>query len=273
MKVNFKPTISHISFRSSLKEETSNVFYNKYKKEYTTPFHRDLQECLNLYLKENKDISAANIKGFAGHGGLSVVFDLGEKGVLKCSKENPLEYRKHNPEFDIPFTSPVIKVNDFYIVQQPKAETLSVTQKDCIDVLTRMSKEGFEPSLDFDKTRTRQVGHYNGKAYLLDTRCALPMPNRFSIEVYNFCARNKRVFHARKIDPSDFGHIEEVPRANLNIKEAKTMIQKIIKDNIKSGFPPLNDGVFGLLKLIIICIKYKFTGVDWVKPNKFKILI
>lgn len=257
MKVNFRPTISHLSFRSSQKEETSNMFFNQYKKEYTTPFHRNLQECVNLYLQENKDLNAADIKGFAGHGGLSIVFDLEEKGVLKCSQENPLEYRKHNSEFDIPFTSPVAKVNDFYIVRQPKAETSSVTQKDCIDVITRMSKEGFEPSFDFDKTKTRQVGHYNGKAYLLDTRCALPKPDRFSLEVYNFCERNQRVFHARKIDLSDFGHIEEVPKANLSIKEAKIMIQRIIKDNIKSGLAPLNDGISGLLKLIIKCIKYK----------------
>ncbi len=255
MKVNFKLTFSNLSFRSS--QETSDMFFNQYKKEYTAPFHRELQECLQTYLQQNKDINTDDIKGFAGHGGLSTVFDLGEKGVLKCSQENPLEYRMHNPEFDIPFTSPVIKVKNFYIVQQPKAETSSVTQKDCIDVITRMSNEGFEPSFDFDKTKTRQVGHYNGKAYLLDTRCALPKPDRFSLEVYNFCERNKRVFYPRKIDLSDLCHIEELPRTNLNIKEAKTMILKIIKDNIRSGFAPLNDGVFGLLKLIIKCIKYK----------------
>lgn len=260
MNVNIKPTLSNLSFRSSSPKETSDMFFYQYKQKYTAPFHRGLQECVNIYLQENKDINTADIKGFAGHGGLSAVFDLGEKGVLKCSKENPLEYRKHCPEFDIPFTSPVIKINDFYIVRQPKADTSSVTQQDCIYVITRMYKEGFEPSLDFDETRTRQVGHYNGKAYLLDTRSALPMPNRFSLEVYNFCKRNQRAFYPRKIDPSDCGHIEEVPRANLNIKEAKIMVQKIIKDNVRLGLPPLNDGWLGLVKLIMKCIKYKYTG-------------
>lgn len=260
MNVNFKPNFSNLSFRSSQRKEISDVFFNQYKIEYTAPFHKDLQECVKLYLSDNKDINIADIKGFVGHGGLSAVFDLGEKGVLKCSKENPLEYRKHCPEFDIPFNSPIIKINDFYIVRQPKADTSSITQQDCIDVITRMYKEGFEPSFDFDITRTRQVGHYNGKVYLLDTRCALPRPNRFSLEVYNFCKRNQRVFHARKIDHSAYGHIEEKPRANLGIKDAKTMIQKIIKDNVKFGLPPLNDGIWGLFKLVLKCIKYKYIG-------------
>lgn len=260
MKTYFKPTISPIAFKGSNNKKKQNTFFNQYKKEYTTPWHINLQKCVEIYLQKNKDISKADIKGFAGHGGLTTVFDLGHKGVLKCSKENPLEFRKHNPEFDIPFTSPVIKIRDFYIVRQPKAETSSVTQKDCIDVISRMSKEGFEPSLDFDKYRTNQVGFYNGKAYLLDTRCAMPKPDKFSLEVYEFCERNKRVFYANKIDVEDFSHIDETPRANLSVKEARKMIGKIIKDNIKAGLTPLDDGLHGLLKLVVKCIKYKSLG-------------
>lgn len=260
MIVNSKPAFSYLSFRSAQDKGSSNTFYNKYQKEYDAPFHKKIKECLEIYFQQNKDVNKTDIKGFAGHGGLSVVFDLGEKGVLKCSQENPLEFRKHNPEFDIPFTSPVVKINDFYIVQQTKADTSLVSPKDCIDVIKRMSKEGFEPSLDFDEYRTNQVGIYNGRAYLLDTRCALPKPDKFSLEVYDFCQRNRRVFYANKIDFMDFSHIDETPRANLSVKEAKTMIKRIMKDNVKAGLWPVNDGLYGFLKFIIKCIKYKHVG-------------
>lgn len=252
MKVNFMPTLPYIPFRG----ENSNAFYEQYEKKYDSSFHKDLREALDEYFKQNQDINRFDIKGFAGHGGLTTVFDLGEKGVLKCSKENPLEFRKHNLDFDIPFKSPVTKVNNFYIVIQPKADISYVTKNDCVDVLKRMSKEGFEPSRDFKPHRTDQVGIYNGKAYLLDTRCALPKPNKFSLEIYNFCQRNKRVFQHNLRNESVFGHVVEIPRANLSVKEAKLMIKRIIKDNKKYGYPPLHDGFFGLIKLIIKCFKY-----------------
>lgn len=260
MELNVQPIIFNTSCRSSNNKELSSLFYHQYQQDYDSPFHRKLRRCLELYFQQNNDIKKSDIQGFAGHGGLSTIFDLGEKGVLKCSQENPLEFRNHNAEFDIPFTSPVVKINDFYIVQEPKAETTSVTQMDCIDVIKRMSNEGFEPSLDFDKTKTRQVGFYNGRPYLLDTRCALPKPDKFSLEIYNFCDRNRRVFYPRETDLKDFGHIVERPRANLSIKEAGKMVKKIIKDNVKLGYSPLNDGFYGLLKLIIKCIMYKRAG-------------
>ncbi|MCM1339083.1 MAG: hypothetical protein NC191_05380 [Muribaculaceae bacterium] len=260
MKISFQPSFCHTSFRGSKINETFDDFYSRYQKGYTAPFHKDLRACLDVYLEENKDIKKSDIKGFAGHGGLSTVFDLGEKGVLKCSQENFLEYRRHNPEFDIPFSSPVVKINNFYFVRQPKADISSVTQEDCVDVIKRMSKEGFEPSFDFDKSKTRQVGIYNGRAYLLDTRCALPKPDKFSLDVYDFCARNKRVFYScKKSDIEDFVHVSEIPRANLTVREAKRMILTIMKDNVKAGFPPLNDGLSGLLRLTIRCIKQLFV--------------
>lgn len=259
MKINFVSINSYIAFRSTTNKEKSGSFYEQYWSGYNSAFKRDLRDSLKIYFQQNKDICEADIKGLAGHGGLTTVFDLGNE-VLKCSMENPFEFRAHNPEFDIPFTSPVSKINNFYITRQAKADTSKVTPYDCIDVQKRMSKEGFEPSVDFGIYDIRQVGIYNERAYLLDTRCALRKPNRFSLEVYNFCTRNQRVFYPNKVDTVTLEHVEEVPRTNLKVKEAIAMVRKIIKDNKKHNFPIAREGIWGLFKLIVKCAKYKCVG-------------
>lgn len=201
-----------------------------------------LREFPNLqdYIDSGR-VSESEIKGVAGRGGLSVVLDLGDE-VLKCSYENPLEFRKHNPSFDIPFLSPVEKFGENYFVREPKADTKSVTKEDCKDVIRRLFEAGFEPSNDFDQYGLRQVGIYKGKSYLLDTRCAVPQPNRFSRFVYDFCQVNIRVLVSRKVDPMDFSfeHIDETPRPNLSLRKGLDKIFNMMKLNMKHGKKPFS---------------------------------
>lgn len=186
-------------------------------------------------------IKETDIKGVAGQGGLSVVLDLGDD-VLKCSYENPLEFRTHNPSFDIPFLSPVEKFGRTYFVREPKADIKSVTRDDCADVIKRLFMAGCEPSRDFNEHRLQQVGIYNGKPYLLDTRCAVPQPNRFSRFVYDFCSINRRVFFVRNVDSTDFTfeHIEETPRPNLSLRKGLAKMWTVMKDNMKAGRKPFS---------------------------------
>lgn len=187
-------------------------------------------------------LKKSDIKGIAGRGGLSVILDLGENEVLKCSLENPLEFREHIPSFDIPFLSPVKKFGQTYFVREPKAETKGITPKDCEDVIRRIYEAGYEPSADLYPYATRQIGIYNGKPYLLDTRCAVPQPNRFSKFVYDFCHVNCRVLIAHKVDPYDFSfqHIDETPRPNLSLKKGLAKIFNMMKLNMKYGKKPFS---------------------------------
>lgn len=184
-------------------------------------------------------IKETDIKGVAGQGGLSVVLDLGDD-VLKCSYENPLEFRAHNPSFDILFLSPVEKFGKTYFVREPKADVKSVTREDCRDVIRRLFTAGFEPSRDFDEHRLQQVGIYSGKPYLLDTRCAVPQPNRFSRFVYDFCSINKRVYFANTVDEFCFEHIDETPRPNLSFRKGLAKMWTVIRDNMKAGKKPFS---------------------------------
>lgn len=184
-------------------------------------------------------INEADIKGIAGQGGLSVVLDLGDE-VLKCSYENPLEFRKHNPAFDIPFLSPVEKFGRTYFVKEAKADIKNVTENDCIDVINRIYNAGLETSRDFSQYRTEQVGIYNGKPYLIDTRCAVPQPDRFSRFVYDFCSINKRVYFSNNMDEFCFEHIDETPRPNLSFKKGLAKMWEIIKTNIKYRKKPFS---------------------------------
>lgn len=172
--------------------------------------------------------------------------------------ENPLEFRKHNPFVDIPFLSPVEKVGKTYFVREVKADTKNISIQDCIDVITRIHKAGLETSADLDRYKTRQIGKYQGKAYLLDTRCALPRLDRFSRFVYDFKRFNNRVtklirFSAEYIEKREafdekrielFGprilHVDETPRPNLSFKRGLKIIQGVMCRNIKAGFPPMN---------------------------------
>lgn len=222
MKVNF---YSHAPIQFCAKQKPSYL--------YQFPALQD-------YIDAGR-VSESEIKGVAGRGGLSVVLDLGDE-VLKCSYENPLEFRVHNPAFDIPFLSPVEKFGKAYFVKEPKADTKSVTTEDCQDVIKRLYKAGCEPSADFDDYRLKQVGIYKGKPYLLDTRCAMPQPNRFSKFVYDFCRVNTRVFFLHKIDPCDFSiqHIDETPRPNLSLRKGVAKIFNMMKLNMKHGKKPFS---------------------------------
>lgn len=94
---------------------------------------------------------------------------------------------------------------------------------------------GCEPSRDFNEHRLQQVGIYNGKPYLLDTRCAVPQPNRFSRFVYDFCSINKRVYFANTVDEFCFEHIDETPRPNLSFRKGLAKMWTVMKDNMKAG--------------------------------------
>ncbi len=197
----------------------------------------DLKDYINAGRMKESDI-----KGVAGKGGLSVIFDLGDDEVLKCSLENPLEFRKHNSSFDITFLSSVEKFGKTYFVKEAKADTKNVTQKDCKAVIAQLYKEGFEPSIDLDQYKLRQIGIYKGKSYLLDTRAALPQPDKFSRYVYNFCNINKRVFFPNKVSDLDFSikHVDETPRANLTFRQGIAKMWEVAKTNLKYGKKPFS---------------------------------
>ena len=264
MKILFNTGINHYqpAFGSRSRiilpkiEADSFSVLDKYEKKYARGYLCDLIPDLKEFLRKFNYVKESDIKGILGECGLSVVFDAGEKGALKCSLENLLEYRKHCPDFDIPFLSPVIKVNKTYIVQQPKAETDNLGVEDCRDVIARIKKAGFELSRDMDEYKTRQIGRYNGKNYLLDSRCAVPCPNRFSRFVYDFCQNHRRVFMLRDMSNSaldsyeremfrlakTYGpqvlHVGEAPRKNLSLSEGISMIIELMKENMKyTKFP------------------------------------
>ena len=266
MKINFytAPNVTTFAGRkppkiniSQTSQQDTFSFLDKYTNEVHSCCVKNLLANLRKYIASGKDIKESDIKGIAGHGVETVVFNLGEKEVLKCSYENPLEYRVHNPEFDIPFLSPVTKINDTYIVREVKADTKNVTPDDCLDVIRRMDEQGFEPSSDLDKYRVEQVGIYNGKAYLLDTRCALPKPDEYTCFIHNFCNDNRRVYYSHFDINKEDCHVEEIPKANLTLTQGNSMAWKIIKDNIKNGFLTLPEGLNLMMKVIKLGILLK----------------
>lgn len=252
--INFCGKNSIIS--PKVQNDTFSVL-EKYSEQFSNSCYKNIISDVKEYLKSFDYVKEKDIKGILAKGGLSVIFDMGEKAVLKCSLENPLEYRKHCPDFDIPFLSPVIKINQTYIVKQAKADTKNLSIADCNDVISRIKKAGFELSQDMDSSKIRQIGKYNGKNYLLDTRCAVPPPNAFSRFIYNFCKKHKYVYELRDMSPEAINkyerelselsqkygpqvyHVNETPRKNLSLKEGFAMILSLIKENIKYGQFPL----------------------------------
>lgn len=220
---------------------------DKYEENYKHSFLKNIFSDLKVYLSKSKNLSEFDIKGILDQGGLSIVFDLGGKGCLKCSLENPLEFREHNGNFDIPFLSSVEKINDTYIVQEVKADTSNVTQDDCIRVINEIKKAGYEISQDFDEYKTRQVGKYDGKPYLLDTRCAVPKPNKWSEFIYKFYRDYNRIHKLKRMSPEAIAeeerkmselakkygpkvyHIVELPRRNISFQEGLNVIIKVLK--------------------------------------------
>ena len=205
----------------------------------------DFAEGAKLYFEANKttDNSVINLHKINKYC-LTMFFELSANEILKVSLLNPLEFRKHIPEFDIPFLSPVEKYGKTYIVKQPKADTKGITIKHIKDVGYRISGNGYELSLDGNCSE--QYGLYNGKAYLIDTRCAMPMPNKFTVIIDNICKNINECYifvnreEEEQIDEEGYKkqgyfcyHIDETPRKNLTLKEAIVQLFQTVKINLK----------------------------------------
>lgn len=223
---------------------------------------RDLKE---YFLLKKGRLKESDVVGIAGQGLFSKVFKLTENRVLKCSLENPLEYRKHCAEFDIPFLSEVEKIGDYYFVIEPKASTKSVTKEDCKDVIKRIYQSGYEPSVDLGEYTLRQVGIYDGKPYLLDTRAAVPQPNRFSKFIYDFCSSYQRVFRVKVVDinkiEAGFGHVDESPRENLQFWTGVKKAFEVIDENVKHGFAEKPEGIGLKYYILIESVIQKIKGI------------
>lgn len=210
---------------------------------YYKDIAKDLAEGTKLYFEKHKELDNS-VKEFHSTGGLTVFFDIPDSKILKISLENPLEYREHNPDFDIPFLTPIEKHGKTYVVIQPKADTKNITQKDCVNVINRIRRNHCELSSDGDKFE--QYGLYNGKAYLIDTRCAMPLPNLLTVIVDKICRNLNKCYtfltkeQYEKVREEDFKrlgyfsyHVDETPRQSLSFKEGIKKIYRIIKNNIK----------------------------------------
>lgn len=263
----------------SVQNSNPTTFLEKYSKERTNSYTQKLLKDLK-YLIASKELSLKNedIKGVLGYGGLSTIFDLGNNEVLKCSLENPLEYRKHNPNFDIPFLSEVKKFGETYFVKEAKADTQNITIEDCNNVIKRIHQEGFEPSNDLDKYRTWQIGKYKDIPYLLDTRAAIPKPDSFSRFIYDCCNSYRRVYHAKSMDAEAILkeeketaelvkkeglkvlHMDETPRANLSFKEGIKKVRAIAQENIKFNQWNKIQGSLIILDTVIRGFAYKIMG-------------
>jgi len=211
--------------------------------EYYKDIVNDLTEGAKLYFKKHREIDNS-VKNFHSTNGLTVFFDIPDSKILKISLENPLEYREHNPDFDIPFLTPVEKYGKTFIVVQPKADTKNITLKDWFDVVKRIYKNCCELSRDGNKFE--QYGLYNGKAYLIDTRCAMPLPNIYTLIVDSICNRLNKCYIFRtkeqaqkereelfKIKGYFSYHIDETPRQSLSFTEGIKKIYRILKNNLK----------------------------------------
>lgn len=219
-------------------ENIDGIRLNYYKE-----IMRDLSEGVKLYFEANQEIDDS-VKNFHECGGLTLFFDMPNDEILKVSLENPLEYRKHCPEFDIPFLSPVEKYGKTYIVKQPKADTKGITHEHFKDVTKRIYSHGCELSRDGNKYE--QYGIYNGKAYLIDTRCAMPMPNLYTIIIDNICKKINKCYvwvsekqweaekaHAYMEKGYLSYHVDETPRKSLKFKDGLIKLFQTVKNNIK----------------------------------------
>jgi hypothetical protein len=257
---------SNFVFKSTYVKPRLNAdsfsFLDKYVKEGTAS-KKLIQDLKNYILSQKGKIKEADIKSVLGYGGLTTVFELNNDRVLKCSLENPLEHRSHCAEFDIPFLSPVEKSGEHFFVIEPKAEQEGITIEDCKDVIKRIYKAGYEPSSDLDEYKIRQVGRYNGKMYLLDTRAALPQPDRFSKFIYRFCNSINRVLIAEKVDPTNFEvkHIDETPRKNLGYVEGIKKAFDVIDTNVKHGCGNKFESFIIKYGLLVESVIQKFIGL------------
>lgn len=241
--IHNKTNYQQINFQGKGLDLIHDWQYNTSFAAYYKDIANDLAEGVKLYLKKHKHIDDS-IKSFHNTGGLTVFLDIPDSKILKVSLENPLEFRKHNPKFDIPFLSPVEKYGKTYIVIQPKADTENITKKDCMGVIKRIYRNFCEISTDGDKFE--QYGLYNGKAYLIDTRCAMPLPNIYTIIINKICNKLNKCYtfltkeqyakereDAYKIKGYFSYHCNETPRKSLSFTEGIKKIYTILRNNIK----------------------------------------
>ncbi len=184
------------------------------------------------FIKGSKKFCNEKINGIIGLGGLTTVFDIGNGRVLKISEENPFEYRKFNPKFDIPLIGNVEHYDGIYGYIQAKADTKNIGLKNVLAVKRKMKRAGYDSSADFGNHRTDQVGIYNGKSYLLDSRCAVKRNNFITRFTRWFEKHFNRVIIARSIDDiidMPMEHINEKPLPNYTFNEAFSRIKKVIK--------------------------------------------
>ncbi len=234
----------------------------KYHKEIA----HDLAEGSKLYFEKHKEIDNT-VTNLHNNGGLTVIFDIPNNEILKISLENPLEFRKHNPKFDIPFFTPIEKYGKTYIVKQPKADTENITREHFLNVAKRIYLGGCE--LSSDAYKYEQYGLYDGKPYLIDTRCAMPMPNIWTCIVdkiykkinkcYTFVTEEQDELN-RKLAYKEKGyfsyHCDETPRKSLTLKGGLLKIFYAIKNNIK-------------YKKNHYCIPYDVLDLQHTKIRKF----
>lgn len=222
---------------------------NSIRLKYYQEIANDLAEGSKLFFNKHKEIDDSVIN-FHNFGSLTVYFDIPDSKILKVSLENPLEFREHNPEFDIPFLSPIEKYGKTYVVVQPKADTENITKEDCINVIRRIYRNFCEISRDGNKLE--QYGLFNGKAYLIDTRCAMPLPNTYTIIIDKLCKKLNKCYtfitkeqskkeqeEAYKIKGYFSYHCDEIPRKSLTFTEGIKKIYRVLRNNImyrKNGY-------------------------------------
>lgn len=241
--VNWNQKIEHPNAIEYVNWSDGEDYFCKYTINKPAGIINDLEQCrYDLKWNERFDMALKFIKGsgkflnekiygISGVGAAAVAFDIGGDRVLKISDENPFEFREYNPKFDIPLLSKVEHYDGIYGYIQAKAETDGVGLKDVLRVQRKMKREGFAPSVDFNIWRTEQVGRYNGKSYLLDSRCAVRQNNLLTRFTRWFDRSFNRVIIVHKVgdDISPPCHVNETPPPNLSPREAWKIIKKVLK--------------------------------------------
>ena len=187
------------------------------------------------FIKGSKVFLDEKIFSLLGEGFFTVAFDIGNDKVLKISDQNPFEFREHNPRFDIPLLSPIYKYGDMYGYIQAKADK-KVSYFDVLSVKRKIKRDGYKV-FDFDEHPKKQIGIYEGKSYLLDSRCAIKQNNiktRFAEWLFKYFYRGKKECGAIAINPTKLPDTTpDCPIPNYSKKEVYTVIKNVIKSWVK----------------------------------------
>ena len=134
-------------------------------------------EVFKKAIKKDKKLRDLKVKGIAGAGFSSVVFNIDDKKVLKLSC-SPCYPKKMEP-FDLPIYDKGYIPSDrgfVYYCIQPKAQNSSetnITPKQVDQVISQIEKSGYKPDTDdLNSLMTRQIVIFEGKPYLCDYDCA-----------------------------------------------------------------------------------------------------